>query len=71
MKLHRILILSVIILSFFVDTCAYAYIDLGSGSYILQMILAAFFGAVFTFKVYYKKIRDYFRNRNKQKDNKI
>jgi hypothetical protein len=36
-------------------TNAYAYIDLGSGSFILQLVIASFFGIVFTAKSYIKQ----------------
>ncbi len=41
---------------------AYAYIDPGTGSYILQIIMAALLGGLFTVKLYWKKIRIFFKN---------
>ncbi len=35
---------------------AYAYIDLGSGSYVFQLIIASLLGLLFTIKIYWKKI---------------
>ncbi len=35
-----------------------AYIDPGTGGYLLQIILAALFGALFTLKVCWKKIKE-------------
>jgi len=35
---------------------AYAYIDLGSGSFILQMLLASIFASLFAIKVFWRKI---------------
>jgi len=40
----------------------YAYLDPGTGSYILQIILAAFVGAAFTIKIYWTKIKNVFAN---------
>lgn len=40
---------------------AYAYIDPGTGSYVLQLLLAALFGAVFTVKVFWTKIKQLLR----------
>jgi hypothetical protein len=40
---------------------AHAYIDPGTGSYILQMTLAAFFGAFFVVKQYWARIRSFLR----------
>ena len=35
---------------------AYAYIDLGTGSFLLQMLLATIFASLFTIKVFWKRI---------------
>ena len=35
---------------------AYAYIDLGSGSYIIQMLFASVFGSLFAFKVLWRRL---------------
>ena len=39
---------------------AYAYLDPGSGSYILQMIVAGLLGASLAIKIYWRRIRAYF-----------
>lgn len=36
---------------------AYAYLDPGTGSYILQLVLAALLGAAFAIKVFWKRIK--------------
>jgi hypothetical protein len=41
---------------------AYAYLDPGTGSYVLQIILAAFVGVAFTIKIYWGKIKTIFVN---------
>jgi len=41
---------------------AYAYLDPGTGSYILQIILAALAGLGFTIKIYWTKVRAFFVN---------
>lgn len=38
------------------------YLDPGSGSFILQILIAAFVGGLFLVKVYWKKISGFFRN---------
>lgn len=43
------------------------YVDPGSGSYLVQMIIAAILGALFYFKTIWWKIRSFF-TRNKGKD---
>jgi hypothetical protein len=35
---------------------AHAYIDFGSGSLILQTLLASIFGALFTLKIYWRRL---------------
>ena len=35
---------------------AYAYLDPGTGSYLIQILLASLLGAVFAIKVFWKKI---------------
>lgn len=40
---------------------SYAYLDPGTGSYIFQLILAAFVGAAFTIKIYWAKIKTFFK----------
>ena len=39
---------------------AHAYIDAGSGSYLLQLFLAGFVGALYAVKVFWKRIRAFF-----------
>jgi len=36
---------------------AYAYLDPGTGSYIFQVLIATFIGALFTIKMYWQKIK--------------
>jgi len=48
--------LSLVIPIFFLtSTNTYAYLDLGTGSYIIQAILAGFFATLFFLKVYWFK----------------
>jgi len=69
-EILRVLLLVFIGLFLFADL-AQAYIDLGSGSYLFQMLIAALFGIFFTAKVYWKKIKVFFSHyflRNKDKN---
>lgn len=65
MKFHfyRILIilafLVVIDLSYPQD--AYAYLDPGTGSYLIQMLLAALLGGLFAIKIFWRRIIDFFK----------
>ena len=41
---------------------AYAYIDLGTGSYLLQILAATLLGALFSIKLYWQKIKTFINN---------
>ena len=40
---------------------AWAYLDPGTGSYVIQVVLAALFGALVTLRLYWQKVRDWFK----------
>ena len=41
---------------------AFAYLDPGTGSYVIQVIIALFVGSVFAVKMFWKKIVVFFKN---------
>jgi len=41
---------------------AYAYLDPGTGSLIIQVLIASLVSLIFAIKVFWKKITNYFRN---------
>jgi hypothetical protein len=41
---------------------AFAYLDPGTGSYIYQVMIAAFIGGLFTIKTFWQKIKMFFDN---------
>lgn len=41
----------------FLSQQAYAYLDPGAGSFILQMLIAGIMGALFTIKLYWYKVK--------------
>jgi len=43
---------------------AYAYLDPGTGSMILQTVVAGVLGATFAIKMYWQRIMTWFRSRN-------
>lgn len=45
-----------------------AYLDPGSGSFILQLLLAALVGGAFIIKTYWKRIIGFFRKRFSRED---
>jgi len=64
-----ITLLTVLIFFFYYDF-AYAYLDPGSGSYILHLIVAAFAGFIVTIKLYWLKLTNFFfklTKKNKKK----
>jgi hypothetical protein len=42
--------------------CAHAYIDPGSGSFMLQMLVASLIGGSLTIKMYFKNIKEKLKN---------
>ena len=41
---------------------AYAYLDPGTGSYLLQLLVAALLGAVVTAKIFWHRLKSFFKN---------
>jgi len=60
---YRLLV--VILICVFFTKNAYAYLDAGTGSYIIQALIGALLGGIITIKHYWKSIRDFFKNRLK------
>jgi ABC-type polysaccharide/polyol phosphate export permease len=46
-----------------------AYLDPGSGSFILQLLIATLVGGMFILKTYWKKIMSFFRERSSKHSN--
>ena len=61
LKLARIFVIYVLCYLVF-PSKTYAYIDLGTGSYIIQILIASFIGIIFSMKIYWRKVRTYFIN---------
>jgi len=58
--------LTLLILSLFLlPLSGYGYIDLGSGSYIIQLIIAGFVGFSLSVRIFWKKIKTRFSNKTK------
>ena len=73
MRFIKQLIFAIIIFCLFslvFPRASYAYLDPGSGSYFLQIIIGVFLGAAFTIKLYWRRILAFFSNlfsrKNKQ-----
>ncbi len=48
----------------------YAYLDPGSGSYIIQVLLGILFGASYLIKVYWGRIKSFFSGKSSNKSPK-
>lgn len=57
----NLLIIAVIYL-FWSIRKAHGYIDPGTGSYIIQVLIGGLLGAAFALKIYWKKVKAYFSN---------
>jgi hypothetical protein len=55
---HLFVYLSLLLLLFAKDS--EAYIDPGSGSYVLQLLVASFFAVIFTVKMFWRNIKAFF-----------
>ena len=53
---------------FFFPTKANAYLDPGTGSYVLQLILAFVIGGLYNLMLYWKRIKAYFRRSASKKE---
>jgi hypothetical protein len=58
----KAVLIIIVILLFGLIRKAHAYIDPGTGSYIIQVIIGCLMGAAFALKVYWKKVKVYFSN---------
>lgn len=55
------LFLAIVLLAGLFPPRAHAYIDPGTGSYVFQLLIATLLGALFTVKVYWRRIVLYLR----------
>lgn len=67
--MKKILIISFSFIMFF-NTKAFAYLDPGTGSIILQGILGAIAAAATYCSIYLQKIKNFFNRKNRKKDKK-
>lgn len=57
---YKSLLFSAIILSISTPDIAFAYIDPGAGSALIQIVFAGFFAALFTFKIWWGRLCKFF-----------
>jgi hypothetical protein len=69
-----LLVIGVILLFYFIfPNRIYAYLDAGSGSYIIQIIIAIAVGGAFGIKVFWRRIYSFFKNlsTHRKKNDKV
>jgi hypothetical protein len=67
-KLGRLLVKTTVLSGFMLPVSAHAYIDPGTGSLILQGLIAAIAGVAVTVGVYWNRLKALFRRRGKLKN---
>jgi hypothetical protein len=55
----KLLIFTLVAAWFLFAPRAHAYLDPGTGSFLIQMMIAGFVGAVFALKVFWKNVKDF------------
>ena len=55
-------IITLIVYFMALTTDAHAYVDPGSGSFIIQIVIGIFLGGVYAIKIYWKRIRVTLKN---------
>jgi len=76
MKYFKTFLLAISLIAlyyFFTPNRIYAYLDAGSGSYIIQIIIAVSAGGIFVIKIFWRKIFGFFKNLHikRKKNDKI
>ena len=59
-RITIVLVACTILFLFFPKEAA-SYLDPGTGSYVFQLLLAGLFGALFTIKLFWHRIKSFFR----------
>jgi len=62
LKSKNIFIIIFFLSNFIFAQDSYAYLDPGTGSYIFQVFIAGILGGLFAVKMFWQKIKDFFRN---------
>ncbi len=57
----------VVVLALLFSPHAHAYLDPGTGSYIVQLAAAGLLASMFTLRMYWTKVKDWFRSLGKAK----
>ena len=55
------LLIAIILMLLILPQSSYAYLDPGTGSYIIQIIIAGFLGGIFALKIFWKQIKVFFK----------
>jgi hypothetical protein len=63
-----IAVLATLIYLLAIPVNSFAYLDPGSGSYIIQIMIGTFLGALFTIKMYWGRIKSFFSHKGKKSE---
>lgn len=66
----RFSIFIILFLTFFLPKRVYAYLDPGTGSYIIQLIIGGLLGSGYLIKTYWKEIKNKFQQLSKRSSQK-
>ena len=59
--MNMTLLLTILLSGLFYSSSAYAYLDPGAGSFILQMLIAGIMGIILTIKLYWDRLIDFLK----------
>ncbi len=66
--MKRIACLMVVVFVLVMPGSAMAYLDPGTGSYVLQMLVAAFLGSMFALKIFWGQVKEFLARLFSKKD---
>lgn len=71
MRYKLLFVIFILFIAFYLvfTDSAYAYLDLGSGSYIFQFLIAGLFGILFAAKMFRDRIKEVFKNLFSKREN--
>lgn len=61
----RFIFICAILIVFCISPSAFAYVDLGTGSYLLQIIIGFALAGLYSLKHYWARLRDWFTTKKK------
>ena len=65
----KALLVALLLAALSIPSAAHAYVDPGTGSYFLQILLAGILGGAFAVRIYWRRIRRFLARRGPGRDN--